>query len=164
MNAPRMNIPAWVSPFLVVSMAVLMVAIAVHPAAAARYWSVATLAKVDCKITDTTPQICDPGHTQKVSVRRGATVHVRRLRYTAATTHCSSGRLLIYLDGKRVGRTDWVDAGQDTTVENLNLTLKRRANGKPHRFVYKAQGRLGGCNAGFVGSWAGDIKLIGTRS
>jgi hypothetical protein len=130
--------------------------------AARRPWSATTSALVNC-VLDATPQVCDPSHLQKVRVSRGTRITVQRLRYTAATTHCSSARLLIYLNGARIGRTDWVDAGEDSTVELLDLTLRRRPGGKAHRFTYKVEGRTGGCNGGMVGSWAGDIKLSGSK-
>ena len=130
--------------------------------AAAKPWSSTTSAFVICAV-DASLQICDPAHLHKVFVPQGKKIHVTRLRYTAASTHCSSGRLLIRLDGKSIGRTDWVDAGQESTVDLLDVTLHRRPNGKPHKFTYRMQGRPGGCNVDRVGSWAGDIKLSGKK-
>src|SRR5688572_20750428 len=60
--------------------------------AAAKPWSSTTSAFVICAV-DATLQICDPAHVHKVSVPQGKKIHVTRLRYTAASTHCSSGRL-----------------------------------------------------------------------
>jgi hypothetical protein len=130
--------------------------------AAGQPWSSTTSAFVTC-VVDSTPQRCDPAHVQKVLVPNGKKIRVAKLRYTAATTHCSSGRLLIKLDGETIGRTDWVDAGEKSEVELLDVTLHRRPGGKPHKFTYKMQGKLGGCNSGAVGSWAGDIKLSGNK-
>ena len=67
------------------------------------------------------------------------------------------------LNGKRIARTDWVKAGEESTVELLDLTLRRRSQGRAHRFTYRIEGRFSGCNTGAVGSWAGDIKLTGKR-
>ena len=131
-------------------------------AAAAQQWSSTTSATVFCAL-DSTPQVCNPAHVQKVFVPSGKKIHVTKLRYTAATTHCSPGRLLIALDGKSLGRTDWVNAGEESTVELLDVTLRHRNGGKPHRFTYKMQGKAEGCNAGTLLSWAGDIKLSGRK-
>ena len=114
-------------------------------------------------LPDATPQVCDPAHVQKVVVPSGKKIHVTKLRYTAAATHCSPGRLLIAVDGKSLGRTDWVNALEESTVELLDVTLRHRNGGKPHRFSYKMQGKVDGCNIGAVGSWAGDIKLSGKK-
>jgi hypothetical protein len=99
----------------------------------------------------------------KVRVPAGKRIKVKRLRYEASAQHCSSGRILIKLTGANVGKTDWVDAGEDTTVELLDLTLRHRKGGKAHRFTYRFQGKIGGCNTGLVGSWLGGIKLSGSK-
>ena len=137
-------------------------ALAREARAAGQPWSATTSAFVNC-VPDATPQVCDPAHEQKVRVPRGLKIKVLRLKYTAASTHCSSGRLIIFLDGKRIARTEWVQAGQDSTVELLDLTLRRRAGGRAHQFTYKIEGQTGGCNVGSVISWAGDIKLTGKK-
>ena len=113
---------------------------------------------VNCNTTDRTPQVCDPPKKLGVRVRHG-TVRIKRLRYVAATTHCSAARVLVSLDGNRIGRTDFVNAGERATVEDLGVTLHRGL----HTFRFRVKGRTGGCNAGFVGSWGGKITLKGTK-
>lgn len=113
---------------------------------------------VNCNTTDRTPQICDPPKTLRVRVRHG-TVRIKRLRYVAATTHCSAARVLVSLDGHRIGRTDFVNAGERATVDDLRVTLHRGR----HTFRFRVKGRTGGCNTGFVGSWGGKITLKGTK-
>ena len=115
---------------------------------------------IQCNTGDSTPQRCDPPEKLNVRVARGTRKVVRRLRYTAATTHCSSARVLINLNGERIGRTDWVEAGESSTRDDLHVTLKRK-HGKVHRFKFRVQGRTGGCNTGVVGSWGGEIQLSG---
>lgn len=111
--------------------------------------------------SDRTPQRCDPPRVLKVRVARGTRKVVRHVRYVAANTHCSSARVLISHKGKRIGRTDWVEAGESSTRDDLDVTLERKANGKAHRFKFRVQGRTGGCNTGVVGSWGGEIQLSG---
>lgn len=132
--------------------------------AVGRFWSSTTVTPVLFCVKDATPQICDPAHLHMIAVPRGKKIRVTRLRYTAANTHCSDARLIYSLNGRVLGKTDWVAAGQNTTVEVLAVTLRRRKGGTPHRFAYRAQGRPGGCNGGLVGTWAGEIRLSGSKS
>ena len=114
---------------------------------------------VNCDTADKTPQICDPPEKLKVRVRHGKKVRIERLRYVASTEHCSAGRVLISLDGDAIGHTDYVNAGEQATVDDLKVTLHPGR----HKFAFRIQGKTGGCNAGFVGSWGGKIKLKGER-
>jgi hypothetical protein len=113
---------------------------------------------VNCDTTDNTPQVCDPPEKLKVRVRHGK-VRIKRLRYVASSEHCSPGRVLIALDGNQIGRTDWVNAGERATVDELAVTLHRGR----HRFGFRIEGRTEGCNVGYVGSWGGRIKLTGRK-
>ena len=103
-------------------------------------------------------QVCDPPRRLTVRVKQAS--RVTRITYRAASTHCSSARILVYLGGKRVDRTDWVDAGETTTIEKTDIRLKADTT---YRFDFRVEGRTGGCNAGRVGSWGGTIKLKGTH-
>lgn len=113
---------------------------------------------IECKTGDSTPQICDPAEKLKVRVGRGK-VRIKQLRYVASTEHCSPGRVLVSLDGKGIGRTDFVNAGEQATVDDLKVTLDRGR----HKFGFRIEGKTGGCNAGAVGSWGGKIKLKGSK-
>ena len=115
---------------------------------------------IQCNTGDRTPQRCDPARALNVRVDQGTRKVVRHLRYAAATTHCSSARVLINLDGKRIGRTDWVEAGESSTRDDLHATLNHK-HGRAHHFKFRVQGRTGGCNTGVVGSWGGEIQLSG---
>ena len=103
-------------------------------------------------------QVCSPPERLKVDVKNER-VRIERIRYVAATTHCSAGRILISLDRERVGATDFVNAGERATVDKLKVTLDPGL----HKFAFRIEGRTGGCNAGFVGSWGGKITLKGER-
>jgi len=141
-----------------VACAVALVIMAVTPAAAFKRVRYSTGPfVVNCR-SDSTPQICDPPKKLKIRVRHGK-VRIKRLRYVASTEHCSSGRVLVSLDGERIGRTDWVNAGERATVDDLKVTLH---HGR-HTFAFRIQGRTGGCNVGSVVSWGGKIKLSGRK-
>lgn len=136
---------------------------AVGPSAAATPWSSTRTASVTCDAGDATPQLCDPAYVHNVFVGRGKTIVVKRIRYQAAEAHCSSARIHVYRNGKKVGATGWVAAGEVAVIKDLSITLHRRAGGKPHRFTYRAQGRTEGCNTGYVGGWGGSFKLSGVK-
>jgi hypothetical protein len=112
---------------------------------------------INCQ-SDSTPQICDPPEKLKVRVRHGK-VRIKRLRYVASTEHCSPGRVLVSLDGKQIGHTDYVNAGEQATVDDLKVTLHRGR----HKFGFRLQGKPQGCNAGSVVSWGGKITLKGRK-
>jgi hypothetical protein len=135
-----------------------LVVLAATPAAASKRVRYSTgNFVVNCR-TDSTPQICDPPEKLKVRVRHGK-VRIKRLRYVAAAEHCSAGRLLVSLDGKQIGHTDYVNAGEQATVDDLKVTLHRGR----HKFGFRLQGKTGGCNAGSVASWGGKITLKGRK-
>jgi hypothetical protein len=113
---------------------------------------------INCKTADSTPQVCDPPEKLKVRVGRRK-VRIKQLRYVASTEHCSAGRVLVSLDGKPIGRTDFVDAGEQATVDDLKVTLDRGR----HKFGFRVEVKTGGCNAGAVGSWGGKITLRGSK-
>jgi hypothetical protein len=115
---------------------------------------------INCDTSDSTPQVCDPPEKLRVKVKEGTKVRIKRLRYRAAAEHCSPGRVLISLDGERIGRTDWVNAGEQATVEDLKVTLHPGR----HRFAFRIKGRPEGCNVGYVGSWGGKITLKGEKA
>ena len=112
---------------------------------------------INCK-ADGTPQVCDPPESLQVRVKNHR-VRIKQLRYVASTAHCSAGRVLVALDGDAIGRTDFVNAGEQATVDDLRVTLGK---GK-HTFQFRIEGRTGGCNVGAVGSWGGKITLKGSR-
>ena len=113
---------------------------------------------INCKMADSTPQVCDPPEKLKVRVGRRK-VRIKQLRYVASTEHCSAGRVLVSLDRKPIGRTDFVNAGEQATVDDLRVTLGKGR----HKFGFRIEGKTGGCNAGAVGSWGGKIKLKGSK-
>jgi len=104
-----------------------------------------------------TGQVCDPPQTLVIGDPTRRT-KVKKFLYTAASAHCSAGRLLIELDGTLVGRMKFV-AGSE------HATLRKRLRLEPgeHTLAFRFEGRLGGCNAGSVVSWGGEIAVRGKR-
>jgi hypothetical protein len=104
-----------------------------------------------------TGQVCDPPQTLVIGdpTRR---MKVKKFLYTAASAHCSAGRLLIELDGALVGRMKFV-AGSE------HATLRKRLRLEPgeHTLAFRFEGRVGGCNSGSVASWGGEIAVRGKR-
>jgi hypothetical protein len=144
--------------YVALAAAAALIVLAVAPATASQRVRYSTGQFVINCVTDGTPQICDPPEKLKVRVRHHK-VRIKRLRYVAATTHCSPGRVLVSLDGDRIGRTDYVNAGERATVDDLKVTLDPGR----HKFAFRIQGKTGGCNAGAVVSWGGKITLKGRR-
>ena len=62
--------------------------------------------------------------------------------------------------GDSIGHTDYVNAGEQATVDDLKVILKEGT----HKFQFRVQGKTGGCNVGFVGSWGGTITLTGKKT
>jgi hypothetical protein len=83
---------------------------------------------------------------------------VKKIVYAASSAHCSAGRLLVELDGRLVGRMRFV-AGSE------RATLRKRLRLAPgeHAFAFRFEGRLGGCNVGYVQSWGGVVSVRGKR-
>ena len=102
-------------------------------------------------------QICDPPATLAVG-DPVKTLRVKKFVYDAAAAHCSAGRILIEVDGRRVGKMRFV-------VGSERATLRKRLRLAPgsHVFAFRFEGKVGGCNAGSVSGWGGEIAVLGRR-
>ena len=102
-------------------------------------------------------QVCDPPETLAIG-EPTRPLKVKKFVYEALSAHCSAGRLLIDLDGTLIGRMRFV-AGSE------RATLRKRIKLEPgaHTFAFRFEGRVGGCNVGFVSSWGGEITVRGKR-
>lgn len=83
---------------------------------------------------------------------------MQRFVYDASAAHCSSGRILIALDGRQVGKMRFVS-------RNERATLRKRVRLTPgsHTFAFRFEGKVGGCNVGAVSGWGGQITVLGRR-
>jgi hypothetical protein len=95
-----------------------------------------------------TGQICDQKY--EVQVEAG---NKPGMRFTVGPQHCSSVRLYVSLDGKRVYASGFLAAGQDTGQIALSAAPGR------HTLTLEAEGSYGGCNTGTLESWAGRVSL-----
>ena len=102
-------------------------------------------------------QVCDPPVTMAVG-DPGRPVTLRKIVYTAAAEHCSAGRLLVDLDGRQVTKLRFV-VGRERTSRRRRLRLSPGS----HTLAFRLEGKVGGCNVGYVASWGGEITLTGRR-
>jgi len=77
-----------------------------------------------------------------------------KVTYVTSKQHCSQVRLIVYVDGKRAGRTGALGPGGRGSV-----TIKVPADGHAHALAYRAEGFVGGCNAGQLISVGGQIAV-----
>jgi hypothetical protein len=83
---------------------------------------------------------------------------VRKFIYDAAAAHCSSGRILIELDGRPVGKMRFVNRNEQAT-----LRKRLRLAAGTHTFAFRFEGKVGGCNVGAVSGWGGQISVVGRQ-
>ena len=104
-------------------------------------------------------QVCDPPQTLAVGDPT-RTLKVRKFVYESPGQHCSTGRILIELDGRQVAKMKNV-ARLETTTKRLRKALRLRPG--PHTFAFRFEGKVGGCNTGAVSGWGGTITVFGRR-
>ncbi len=102
-----------------------------------------------------TGQRCEPPARLQVG-DPAKRVRVKKIVYVASAAHCSSGRVLVELDGQQVGKLKFVS-------RNESATLRKRIRLSPglHEFAFRFEGRPGGCNVGSVSGWGGSITVSG---
>ena len=98
-------------------------------------------------------QRCSP--KKKLTFELGRNGTLTSIKYTAAATHCSSTLLRVYRKGRQIAKTGRLEPGE--TSERLVTRIGLAKGLTTLRF--QAQGFLGGCNAGYVGSWGGKISV-----
>lgn len=124
------------------------------PAAAAKL----TLSTGDFLVSCTsTGQVCEPAETLAVDVT-SKKLKIKKITYETPAGHCSSGRILISVDGRQVARTKFLGRLETTSVKPKKLKLPQGE----HTLGFQFEGRPGGCNTGFVSSWGG-IVVISAR-
>ena len=100
-----------------------------------------------------TGQLCSPAEKLKFKLQHPGTL--TSVTYTTAATHCSTVQLRVYLNGHQVAKTGILPAGAATEKLATHIAL---AKGKT-TLGFKAQGFVGGCNAGKVLSWGGTVTV-----
>lgn len=94
-------------------------------------------------------QLCDPPFDVAVSTQSALQV-----QFTASVGHCSDIRVYISVDGFPQYLSGFLGPGDSTGVVNLGPV----APGS-HTIGVQAEGRVGGCNAGDLASWAGGLSV-----
>ena len=98
-------------------------------------------------------QRCSP--KKKLTFTLGRNGTLTSIKYTAAATHCSSALLRVFRKGRQIAKTGRLEPGE--TSERL-VTHIGLAKGET-TLRFQAQGFVGGCNTGYVGSWGGKITV-----
>jgi len=98
-------------------------------------------------------QRCSPA--KKLTFRLGRSGTLTSIRYTTAATHCSSTLLRVFRNGRQIAKTGRLEPGE--TSERLATHVGLTKGVTTLRF--QAQGFVGGCNVGYVGSWGGKITV-----
>lgn len=98
-------------------------------------------------------QRCSP--KKKLTFTLGRNGTLTSIKYTAAATHCSSALLRVFRKGRQIAKTGRLEPGE--TSERLVTHIGLTKGVTTLRF--QAQGFVGGCNTGYVGSWGGKITV-----
>ena len=96
-------------------------------------------------------QRCSPPKRLTFRLARAGTL--TSLKYTTAATHCSALVLRVFRSGRQIAKTGRLEAGESTERLVTRIGLAKGAT----TLSFQAQGFVGGCNTGFVGSWGGKI-------
>ncbi|MGH8564126.1 MAG: calcium-binding protein [Gammaproteobacteria bacterium] len=114
----------------------------------------------DFAVTCTNPgQLCDPPFS--VSLETGS---VLQARYFVRSTHCSSVRVHLFVDGTlkaTTGFLGWPGAPSPFAELPLDTGLVDLGPVSPgtHLISFQAEGQVGGCNSGQPESWGGSLEV-----
>ena len=98
-------------------------------------------------------ELCSPAEKLTLSLPRPGTVSA--IGYTTAATHCSALLVHVLRNGHQIGKTGRLAAGQQTEHLTTRIALPKGST----TLGFQAQGFVGGCNVGRVGSWGGKITV-----
>jgi len=108
-------------------------------------------------------QLCEPAFS--ASIKTTVNPQLLQLKYDVPPGHCSSIRLHVFVDGLLVKTTGYLGwAGAPSPFNTLPLTtglipLKSVTPGV-HVVSVNAEGQVGGCNSGALGTWGGALQLL----
>ena len=97
-------------------------------------------------------QLCNDIKTFTVNVPNGATGGAD---FRPGPLTCSDVRIHFFVDGVEKALTGFAGPGGDTGFVSLGFV----SQGK-HTIGVQAEGEVGGCNAGTLGSWAGTVTTM----
>lgn len=131
------------------SLVVLVVSCAAFIASGAASAQVTKFVTVTCSGGG---QLCNNIATFSKTIPNGG---VGEGQFTPGPLTCSNFRVHFLVDGTEVAVTGFVGPGQSTGFVSLGFI-----SAGPHTFGVQAEGQVGGCNAGTLGSWAGTVRLM----
>ena len=82
------------------------------------------------------------------------TTGLLQAQFVGGSSLCSNVRIHFLVDGTEVAVTGFVGASASTAVSNLGPV-----SSGAHILGLQAEGQVGGCNAGTLGSWAGTAQV-----
>lgn len=138
------------SPAFIVAVLIALPAAAVGKSAPATHAYTTGSFVVNCTSTG---QLCSPA--EKLSFTLGRAGTLTSITYTTPATHCSSVQIHVYRKGQQIAKLPVLAAGVQTAHLKAHIGLPK---GKI-KLAFKAQGFVGGCNAGRVGSWGGKVTV-----
>jgi hypothetical protein len=100
-----------------------------------------------------TGELCSPAKKLTFTLKRAGTL--TSITYTTPATHCSAIRLHVLRKGHEIATTGVLAAGVQTEHLKTHIALPKGKN----TLAFKAQGFVGGCNVGVVGSWGGKVTV-----
>jgi len=103
-------------------------------------------------------QVCSPPEELTFSLTRKSVLS--SVTYTTSPQHCSAVLVRVLLAGHVVAKTHKLDAGDKTDKVTTHVSLPK---GKT-TLGFQAQGFMGGCNVGHVGSWGGKVTVTVKRA
>jgi hypothetical protein len=98
-------------------------------------------------------ELCSPPEKLTFSLPRPGTLS--SISYTTAATHCSAVLLHVLRNGHQIAQTARLAAGKQTERLATHVRLPEGVT----TLGLKAQGFVGGCNAGRVFSWGGKVTV-----
>lgn len=106
-----------------------------------------------------TGQLCDPPFSVSVE-----TASVLQVQYFVRSTHCSSGRFHLFVDGilkVTTGFLGWPGAPSPFAELPLDTGLVDLGPVSPgaHLISVQGEGQVSGCNSGQPGSWGGSLEV-----
>ncbi len=114
---------------------------------------------VNCSATNF-QQLCDVSQLVALNIKgKSAKVSVK---YTPSELACSSVRVHLSRDGQEVALSTFTEFGV-SSPSPVKMKLGKLAPGK-YLLGFQAEGTLGGCNSGYLGSWGGKFKFTATEA
>jgi hypothetical protein len=100
-----------------------------------------------------TGQLCSPSFSTTVNLASAGSI---TLMFTPNAAGCSKAEFYISVDGVQLAQTPFLAPGQASSAyPTATLSVG------PHAISIQAQGEVGGCNEGALGSWGGSLVVGG---